>query len=301
MDTSTFTNVRIRRHRRDALCRSVLVQATAFAPSAARRCAAPNGRDRRRRALMPGSEAHTHFSWNDGRRRHPDDAARGARALRQDREEVPRGRLDLRRRRRLRQAAPRCRTATRRSDPWPRYSPPARRSRCRRPGRMPHLPFPEFSWRQRQLADDEEGGAFAASIRSLNLGRHHPGFAGRDHLDERRRGRRGDGRGAGARRRHVSALGGVAAVAAPCIDVIYRASYSDSESLDMLEAAKDRVFVAPASPSSWRCSTRPSRGASPTPRQCRWATCASGGGPELLRAMHGRGIRILPGGDYGWR
>ena len=29
------------------------------------------------------------------------------------------------------------------------------------------------------------------------------------------------------------------------IDVIYHASYSDSESLDMLEAAKDRVFVAP--------------------------------------------------------
>ncbi len=29
------------------------------------------------------------------------------------------------------------------------------------------------------------------------------------------------------------------------IDVIYHASFTDEEALDMLEAAKDRVFVAP--------------------------------------------------------
>ena len=63
--------------------------------------------------LMPGMcEAHTHFSWNDAATlgRDPDDAARGARAVvREGREEIPRGRLHVVRRRRLREAAPRRR------------------------------------------------------------------------------------------------------------------------------------------------------------------------------------------------
>ena len=61
------------------------------------------------------------------------------------------------------------------------------------------------------------------------------------------------------------------------IDVIYHASYSDNEALDMLEAAKDRVFVAPGIAILLRdAATRPSPGASRTPRRSRWATSTSG-------------------------
>jgi imidazolonepropionase-like amidohydrolase len=85
------------------------------------------------------------------------------------------------------------------------------------------------------------------------------------------------------------------------IDVIYHASYSDSESLDMLEAAKDRVFVAPgiaiilamlyeAEPWGITHAKAVAMG-----YQHEWDAAQ-----ESLRAMHKRGIRILPGGDYGF-
>ena len=85
------------------------------------------------------------------------------------------------------------------------------------------------------------------------------------------------------------------------IDVIYHASYSDSESLDMLEAAKDRVFVAPgiaiilamlyeAEPWGITHAKAVQMG-----YMAEWEAAQ-----ESLRAMHKRGIRILPGGDYGF-
>ena len=83
---------------------------------------------------------------------------------------------------------------------------------------LPHLPFPEFSFgvNVNSARRDEEGGAHVPQVRrrldqAQPLGRQlHARFAGRDHLDERRRGRRGDGRGAGARqaRHRARALGG---------------------------------------------------------------------------------------------
>jgi imidazolonepropionase-like amidohydrolase len=85
------------------------------------------------------------------------------------------------------------------------------------------------------------------------------------------------------------------------IDVIYHASYSDSESLDMLEAAKDRVFVAPGiaillamlyEAEPWGVSHAK---AVAMGYQHEWDAAQ-----ESLRAMHKRGIRILPGGDYGF-
>ena len=113
--------------------------------------------------LMPGMcEAHTHFSWNDaatlaGIQTH---AARGARAVvRQGRQALPRGRLDLVRRRRLRQAAPRRRHPQRdQLGPDPRPALPrrepgdhgARRPRRRDPA-APAVPRVQLR-RQRQLA-----------------------------------------------------------------------------------------------------------------------------------------------------
>src|SRR5437899_1064196 len=84
------------------------------------------------------------------------------------------------------------------------------------------------------------------------------------------------------------------------IEIIYHASYADEEALDMLEAAKDKHFVAPAL--AWLIQT--CEGASA------WGITAEvarsmGYERELetaistMQKMHKRGIRVLPGGDYG--
>jgi len=85
------------------------------------------------------------------------------------------------------------------------------------------------------------------------------------------------------------------------IELIYHASFADEEALDMLEAAKDRHFVAPGI--AWLINT--------SHHASEWGITpeiAKGMGyhRELevacttLQKMKKRGIRILPGGDYGF-
>ena len=85
------------------------------------------------------------------------------------------------------------------------------------------------------------------------------------------------------------------------IDLIYHASFTDTETLDMLEARKDRVFVAPgiailyallneSEPFGITHDTAVSWG-----YQEEWDAAL-----ESLSKMHKRGIRVLPGGDYGF-
>ena len=84
-------------------------------------------------------------------------------------------------------------------------------------------------------------------------------------------------------------------------EVIYHASYTDEEALDMLEANKDKVFVAPGlsvivrllyDGDEWGITHE--------------KAIQMGYEEELeaveksLRAMHKRGVRVLPGGDYGF-
>ena len=85
------------------------------------------------------------------------------------------------------------------------------------------------------------------------------------------------------------------------MDVIYHASFTDTEALDMLEAAKDRVFVAPGiailyamlhEAEPWGISHAQ---AVALGYQIEWDAAL-----ESLRAMHKRGVRVLPGGDYGF-
>lgn len=85
------------------------------------------------------------------------------------------------------------------------------------------------------------------------------------------------------------------------IEVIYHASFTDEEALDLLEANKDKHFVAPGL--AWLIQT--SFGASQwgiTPelaknmgyhRELEHAV-------ESMKKMIKRGIRVLPGGDYGF-
>jgi imidazolonepropionase-like amidohydrolase len=85
------------------------------------------------------------------------------------------------------------------------------------------------------------------------------------------------------------------------VDIVYHASYVDDEALDMLESAKDWVFVAPGL--NWLIATLYEAGDFGYP-----PAVAEAGGykTELdaaesgLREMRRRGIRILPGGDYGF-
>jgi imidazolonepropionase-like amidohydrolase len=83
--------------------------------------------------------------------------------------------------------------------------------------------------------------------------------------------------------------------------VIYHCSYADEEALDMLEAKKDQIFVAPAIGLMY---TRTYEAES-------FGVTRSGSGnlgaaihlermQELYPKMRKRGIRVLPGGDYGF-
>jgi imidazolonepropionase-like amidohydrolase len=85
------------------------------------------------------------------------------------------------------------------------------------------------------------------------------------------------------------------------VEVIYHASYTDEEALDMLEANKDRIFVAPG----LSVIIRLLFDGEPYGVD-RAKAIAMGYEDELeaavksLRAMHRRGVRVLPGGDYGF-
>ena len=85
------------------------------------------------------------------------------------------------------------------------------------------------------------------------------------------------------------------------IELIYHASFTDAETLDLLEAAKDRIFVAPgiailyallneSEPYGITRETAVGWG-----YQEEWDAAL-----ESLSKMHKRGIRVLPGGDYGF-
>ena len=85
------------------------------------------------------------------------------------------------------------------------------------------------------------------------------------------------------------------------IEVIYHASFADEEALDLLEANKFDHFIAPGL--AWlinTCHHASAWGLTPEvvnrmgyPRELEEAI-------ESMRAMRRRGIRILPGGDYGF-
>lgn len=85
------------------------------------------------------------------------------------------------------------------------------------------------------------------------------------------------------------------------IQNIYHASFADEEALDMLEAAKDRHFVAPGL--AWLIRTARhaeeygiKRGSSVAMMYERELEMAV----ETMKKMHRRGIRVLIGGDYGF-
>ncbi|MBM3517605.1 MAG: amidohydrolase family protein [Alphaproteobacteria bacterium] len=85
------------------------------------------------------------------------------------------------------------------------------------------------------------------------------------------------------------------------VRVLYHCDFADEEALDMLEAKKDKIFVAPVPSSTWLTATESQD----------W-----GFTPEVVERMHlprkiaiskrtiheiwKRGIKVLPGGDWGF-
>jgi imidazolonepropionase-like amidohydrolase len=85
------------------------------------------------------------------------------------------------------------------------------------------------------------------------------------------------------------------------IEIVYHANYLDEETLDQLEAARDRVFVVPAVGVVHMLCREGARFGI-TPEWCREAglekqiEASQDGVPKMRK----RGVRVLPGGDYGF-
>lgn len=99
---------------------------------------------------------------------------------------------------------------------------------------------------------------------------------------------------------HCTSSEGVKMCVRQGVHVIYHAPHADSEARDMLEMAKDRVFVAPAAGLPISMLARHKE------MGLNWsaAKIASMEGEvetvtNCMRDLHRRGVRVLPGGDYG--
>jgi imidazolonepropionase-like amidohydrolase len=85
------------------------------------------------------------------------------------------------------------------------------------------------------------------------------------------------------------------------IEVIYHASFTDEESLDMLEAHKDRHFVAPGIAILYAMLNEAEAYGVSRAKAIEWGYQIEWDAAlESLTKMHKRGIRVLPGGDYGF-
>ncbi len=82
---------------------------------------------------------------------------------------------------------------------------------------------------------------------------------------------------------------------------IFHCTYADEEALDMMEAAKDRVFMAPAPGLLWaRCHEAQDFGIGPEEAAAMGATSGLEQMGEIVPELKRRGVRVLPGGDYGF-
>ncbi len=177
---------------------------------------------------------------------------------------------------------------------------------------LPHLPFPEFSFGVNVNSADEMRKAVRMFLKygvdSIKLNLSGDNFTPQSPsntnwmsdaevhaaMEEVRvRGKRGTA--------HARSAASVKQAVRHGIDVIYHASYTDTETLDMLESVKHRVFVAPGiailyamlnEAEPWGITKAM---ATDMGYQHEWDAAL-----ESLQKMHKRGIRILPGGDYGF-
>jgi imidazolonepropionase-like amidohydrolase len=177
---------------------------------------------------------------------------------------------------------------------------------------LPHLPFPEFSFGVNISGPDEMRKAVRMFLKygvdSIKINLSGDNFTPQSPsettwmMDEevaaamrevKIRGKRGIA--------HARSSDSVKQALRHGIDLIYHASFVDEEALDMLEAAKDRVFVAPGVAILYAMLYEASeygvthQMAVDMGYEIEWEAAQ-----VSLAKMHKRGIRVLPGGDYGF-
>jgi imidazolonepropionase-like amidohydrolase len=83
------------------------------------------------------------------------------------------------------------------------------------------------------------------------------------------------------------------------IEVIYHANWADERALDALEAARDRIFVGPALGITYNLSQAAGQWGVTAERSAAFERELAVS-VEVLGKMRKRGVRVLPGGDYGF-
>ncbi len=177
---------------------------------------------------------------------------------------------------------------------------------------LPHLPFPEFSFGVNVCGAEDMRGAVRRFLKygvdSVKLNLSGDNFtpqspAGTTWMTDaevaaamqevKMRGKRGVA--------HARSADSVKQALRHGIEIIYHASYTDTETLDLLEAARDKVFVAPGIAILYAMLHEAEaygvthQMAVDMGYQDEWDNAI-----ESLKAMHRRGVRVLPGGDYGF-
>ena len=177
---------------------------------------------------------------------------------------------------------------------------------------LPHLPFPEFSFGVNVNGAEDMRKVVRLFLKygvdSIKLNLSGDNFTPQSPAETtwmtdaevatameevRMRGKRGIA--------HARSAASVKQALRHGIDLIYHASFTDTETLDLLEAAKDRIFVAPgiaiihALLHEAEAFGITHAQAVDMGYQTEWDAAI-----ESLKAMHRRGIRVLPGGDYGF-
>jgi imidazolonepropionase-like amidohydrolase len=99
---------------------------------------------------------------------------------------------------------------------------------------------------------------------------------------------------------HATSAGSVKMCVRHGVDIIYHAALADVEALDMIESVKDRVFVAPAVGFPYSYLHEGEKyGLHLKPQARRDLEEELEITARNMRELHRRGVRIVPGGDYG--
>lgn len=99
---------------------------------------------------------------------------------------------------------------------------------------------------------------------------------------------------------HCTSNDGVKMCVRQGVDVVYHAVFADEEARDMLEEARDRVFVAPTIGFPWsQLNEYRKYGLNWTPTKIRRLEEEMATLIDCMVDLKKRGVRILPGGDYG--
>lgn len=100
---------------------------------------------------------------------------------------------------------------------------------------------------------------------------------------------------------HARSAGAVKMCVRHGVDMIFHATLADGEARDALESVKDRVFVAPAAGLQYaRLHEGENYGIATPPALRRKLEAEFEIVSECMADLHKRGVRVLPGGDFGF-